>query len=160
MKKKIHIFRSSNWEKKSPKALIFNCDNINVALLWLILKRDTILEDFFLLDSVRYRDDVITTLKFDWSDLKILMLGWYRKLTSSCVYLQYISNVIAISTVMSFQYRYNIRDKKSNHTISTIKLNFVKNTSSTLILAILTFEISKAIYLFIVNVFQMYNLRC
>ena len=158
MKKKIHIFRSSNWEKKSPGALIFNCHNINVALLWLILKRDTILEDFFLLDSVRYRDDV------HWSNLKILMLGWYRKLTSSCVYLEYISNVIAISRVMSFQYRYNTRDKKNNHTINTIKLNFVKSTSSMLILAILTFEITKVIYLFIylfiVNVFQMYNLRC
>ena len=59
-----------------------------MALLWLILKRYTILEDFFLLDfflSVRYRDDVMTTLKFDWSNLKILMSGWYRKLTSSCV---------------------------------------------------------------------------
>ena len=59
-----------------------------MALLWLILKRYTILEDSFLLDfflSVRYRDDVRTTLKFDWSYLKILMSGWYRKLISSCV---------------------------------------------------------------------------
>ena len=56
-----------------------------MALLWVILKRYTILEDFFLLDSVRYRDDVMTTLKIDWSNLKILMSGWYRKLSSSCV---------------------------------------------------------------------------
>ena len=53
--------------------------------MWLILKRYTILEDFFLLDSVRYRDDVMMTLKFDWFNLKILMSGWYRKLTLSCV---------------------------------------------------------------------------
>ena len=34
-----------------------------MALLWLILKWCTILEDFFLLDSVRYCDNVMTTLK-------------------------------------------------------------------------------------------------
>ena len=53
--------------------------------MWLILKWFTILEDFILLDSVRYRDDVMMKLKFDWSKLKKLMSGWYRKLTSSCV---------------------------------------------------------------------------
>ena len=74
-------------------------------VLWLTLKRYTILEDFFL--SVRYRDDDMTTLKFDWYNLKILMSGWYRKLTN--VYRKYISNVIPISRVMSLQYRHNIR---------------------------------------------------
>ena len=49
--------------------------NINVTLLWLILKWYTILEDFFLLDRVRYRDDVMMTLKFDWSNLKTLISG-------------------------------------------------------------------------------------
>ena len=53
--------------------------------MWLILKRYTILQDFFQLDSVSYPDDVMTTLKFDWSNLKILMSGRYRKLASSCV---------------------------------------------------------------------------
>ena len=49
------------------------------------MKSCTILEDFFLLDSVNYRNDVMITLKFEWFNLKILMWGWYRKLTSSCV---------------------------------------------------------------------------
>ena len=31
--------------------------------------------DFFLLDSVRYCDDVMTILKSDWFNLKILMSG-------------------------------------------------------------------------------------
>ena len=48
---------------------------LNVALLWLILKWYTILEDLFLLDSVRYREDVMMTLKSDWFNLKILMSG-------------------------------------------------------------------------------------
>ena len=59
-----------------------------MALLWLKLKRYMTLEDLFLLDfflSDRYHDDVMTTLKFYWSNLKILMSGWYQKLTSSCV---------------------------------------------------------------------------
>ena len=34
-----------------------------MALLWLMLKWYTILEDLFLVDSVRYHDDVMTTLK-------------------------------------------------------------------------------------------------
>ena len=77
--------------------------------MWLILKRYTILEDFFLLDSVRYRDDVMTTLKLDWSNLKILMSGWYCKLTSSCVsftiYHQCHSNIEGIVTPISLQYQ-------------------------------------------------------
>ena len=74
-----------------------------------------ILEDFFLLDSVRYRHDVMPTLKFDWSNLKILMsschyhqvdiANWHRYV----FHLQYISNAIAKSRVMLLQYRYNIR---------------------------------------------------
>ena len=43
------------------------------------------LEDFILLDRVRYRDDVMMKLEYDWSKLKKLMSGWHRKLTSSCV---------------------------------------------------------------------------
>ena len=46
-----------------PEALIFNRHNRNIALLWLILKWYTILKDFFLLDSVRYLDDVMMTSK-------------------------------------------------------------------------------------------------
>ena len=77
--------------------------------MWLILKWYMILEDFFLLDSVRYRDDVMTTLKFDWSNLKILMSGWYRKLTSSCVsfttYQQCHSDIEGDVTPISLQYQ-------------------------------------------------------
>ena len=80
-----------------------------MALLWVILKRYTILEDFFLLDSVRYRDDVMTTLKFDWSNLKILVSGWYRKLTSSCVsftiYQQCHTDIDGDVTPISLQYQ-------------------------------------------------------
>ena len=72
-------------KRKSPEASIFSCHNINVTLLWLILKWYTILEDFFLQDSIRYHNDVMTIWKFDWFNLKILMSGWYRKLTSLCV---------------------------------------------------------------------------
>ena len=72
MKEK-YIFLVAETEKKLPEALIFHsCRNIKWALLWLI-KWYTILEDFILLDSVRYYDDVMTTLKSNWSNLKILM---------------------------------------------------------------------------------------
>ena len=84
--KKLHFFGSSNWERKNRlKLYFFQSHNINVALLWLIQKQYTILEDFFLLDSVRYHGDVMTMLKSDWSNLKIPMSGWYRKLASPCV---------------------------------------------------------------------------
>ena len=69
----------------------------------------TILVDFFLLDSVHYRDDVMTTLKFDWSNIKILMSGWYRKLTSSCVsftiYQQCHTDIEGDVTPISLQYQ-------------------------------------------------------
>ena len=79
-------FRSRNWEKTHRLELkFFTCNNINMELLWLILNWYTILEDFFLLDSVRYHNDAKMTLKSDWSNLKILISGWYRKFTSSCV---------------------------------------------------------------------------
>ena len=72
--------------------------------MWLILKWYTILEDFFLLDSARCRDDVRTKLKSDWFNLKILMSGWYRKLTSSCVlFTTYQQCHSVISRVMSLQ---------------------------------------------------------
>ena len=45
----------------------------------------TNLNNFVLLNSVRYHDDVMKISKSDWSNLKILMLGRYCKLTSSCV---------------------------------------------------------------------------
>ena len=44
-----------------------------------------ILEDFFLLDIFRYRDDVMTILKTDWFNFKILMSGCDHKFTLSCV---------------------------------------------------------------------------
>ena len=56
-------FQSSNWEKTRLKLKFFSCHNINMALLWLILKWYKIPEDFFLLISVRYHDDVKTTSK-------------------------------------------------------------------------------------------------
>ena len=61
--------------------MISSCHNINLPLLWLILKLYTILEDFFLLDSVHYCDDAMTRLK--------VWLVQYRYpnvwLTSPCV---------------------------------------------------------------------------
>ena len=107
--KKMHIFLKM--KKSHLKLWFFNCHNVNVALLWLILKRYPSLEDFFLLDfflSVRYRNDVMTTLKFDWSNLKILMPGWYQKLTSSCVsftmYQQCHTDIEGDVTSLSLQY--------------------------------------------------------
>ena len=99
-------------EKSRLKLWFFSCHNINVALLWLILKRYTILEDFFLLDfflRVRYHDDIMTALKFDWSNLKTLMSGWYRKSTSSCVsftiYQQCHTNIEGDVTPISLLYQ-------------------------------------------------------
>ena len=73
------------------------------------MKSCTILEDFFLLDSVNYRNDVMITLKFEWFNLKILMWGWYRKLTSSCVsfttYQQCHSDIEGDVTPTSLQYQ-------------------------------------------------------
>ena len=59
----LETFRRRNWWKTRLKLKFFSCHNINMVLLWLILKWYTILEDFFLLDSVHYHDDVKTTLK-------------------------------------------------------------------------------------------------
>ena len=77
--------------------------------MWLILKWYAIQEDFFLLDSVRYRDDVMTTLKSDWFNLKTLMSDWYRKLTLSCVsftiYQQSHSDIEGDVTPVSLQYQ-------------------------------------------------------
>ena len=79
--------------------------------MWLILKWYTILEDFFLLDSVRYRDDVMTTLKVWLSNIKILMSDWYckLKLTSSCVsftiYQQFHGDIECDVTPTSLQYQ-------------------------------------------------------
>ena len=96
-------------KKRRLKFWFLNCHNINVALLWLILKRYTILDDIFQLDSVRYRDEFMTALKFDWSNLKILMSGWYRRLTSSCVpftiYQQCHSDIESDVTPISLQYQ-------------------------------------------------------
>ena len=65
--------------------------------------------NFFLLDSVRYNGDVMTILKSDWFNLKTLMSGWYRKLTSWCVSFTIYQYVMAISREMSFQHCYKIR---------------------------------------------------
>ena len=53
-----------------------------------------ILRDLFLLDSVWYHDNVITILKSDWSNLKILMSLRYRKLTSSCIECSRLPNTL------------------------------------------------------------------
>ena len=99
-------------KKSRLKLWVFSCHNINVTLLWVILKRYTILEDFFLLDSVRYHEDVMTKLKFHWSSLKILISGWYRKLTSLCVsftiYQQCHADIEDDVTPLSLQYQ-NVR---------------------------------------------------
>ena len=83
--------------------------------MWLILKWHTILGGFFLLDSVRYRDDVMTILKSDWSNLRILfdivmmISSWYRNVTSSCVsftiYQQCPSDLEGDVTPTLLQYR-------------------------------------------------------
>ena len=99
-------------KKSRLKLWVFICHNINVTLLWVIIKRYTILEDFFLRNSVRYRGDVMTKLKFHWSNLKILMSGWYRKLTSLCVsftiYQQCHADIEDDVTPLSLQYQ-NVR---------------------------------------------------
>ena len=56
-------FHSRNWENTRLKLIFFSWHNINITLLWLILKWYTNLDDFFLLKSTRYHDDVKTTLK-------------------------------------------------------------------------------------------------
>ena len=59
----LQTFRSRNWEKTRLKLQFSSCHNVKIVVLWLILKWYTILEDFFLLDSVHYHDDVKTTVK-------------------------------------------------------------------------------------------------
>ena len=63
----------------------------------------------FLLDSVCYHGDVMTMLNFNWFNLKILMSGRYRKLTSSCVsftiYQQCHGNIENDATPISLQYQ-------------------------------------------------------
>ena len=63
----------------------------------------------FLLDSVCYHGDVMTILNFNWFNLKILMSGRYRKLTSSCVsftiYQQCHGNIEGDATPISLQYQ-------------------------------------------------------
>ena len=87
------------------------------------------MEDFFLLYSVRYRDDVMTTLKFNWC-LKILMSGWYRKLTSPCVsftiYQQCHGDIEGDFTSTSLQYQ-NVHWECTNQQIS---INFRKIVDS------------------------------
>ena len=93
-------------------------------LLWVIMKRYMILEDSFLLDSVCYRDDVMTALKFDWSNLKIFMSGWHRKLTSSCVsftiYQQCHTDIEGDVTPLSLQYQNIHWDVIFEETISLV----------------------------------------
>ena len=107
-----------------------------MPLLWVILKRYTILQDLFLLDSVRYRYDIMVTLKFDWSNLKILMSGWYRKLTSSCVsftiYQQCYTDIEGEVTPISLQYQsiininINIYFSKKKLEYNTVQLHVYK----------------------------------
>ena len=80
-----------------------------MALLWLILKLYNRLEDFFLLDSVRYRDDVpwryqspIGPIWRFWCQVDIA--NWHRHV----FHLQYISNVMAILRATSLRHCYNI----------------------------------------------------
>ena len=65
--------------------------------MWLILTWHTILQDFFLLDSFQYQEVVMAILKSDWSNLKILIAGLYRKLTSSYVSFHVSSDIFTIS---------------------------------------------------------------
>ena len=102
-------FRSRNWENTRLKLIFFSCHNINITLLWLILKWCTNLEDFFLLDSARHHDDVKTTLKV-WlvqfqdpdvrliSQIDIVMCFIYNILTMSWRYRWWcFSSIVAIS---------------------------------------------------------------
>ena len=131
-----------------------------MALLWLILKRYTILEDFFLLDfflSVRYRDDVMTTLKFDWSNLKILMSSWYRKLTLSCVsftiYHQCHTDIESDVTPMSLQYQ-NVHWEENDVviTIDSIKIEVGQK------LLLKNQRRMKRIFFFYINIHHIYKL--
>ena len=102
-------FRSRNWENTRLKLIFFSCHNINMTLLWLILKWYTNLEDFFLLDSARYHDDVKTALKV-WlvqfqdpdvrliSQIDIIMCFIYNILTMSWRYRWWcFSSIVTIS---------------------------------------------------------------
>ena len=63
-------------EKRSPEPLIFPLPQNKRAIIVADTVEDTILEhSVSLLDSVRYCDNVMTTLKFDWYNLKLLISG-------------------------------------------------------------------------------------
>ena len=102
-------FHSRNWENTRLKLIFFSWHNINITLLWLILKWYTNLDDFFLLKSTRYHDDVKTTLKV-WlvqfqdpdvrliSQIDIVMCFIYNILTMSWRYRWWcFSSIVAIS---------------------------------------------------------------
>ena len=77
-----------------------------MALLWLIWKWYTVLEDFFLLDSVRYHCDVKTTLKV-W--LVQSQDPDVRLISQIDIVMCFIYNISAMSWWYRGWYRYNIR---------------------------------------------------
>ena len=109
-----------------------------MALLWLILKRDTILDDFFLLDRARYRYDVMTTLKlwlvqYEYPDVRLI-----SQIDSPCVsftiYQQCRDNIDGDVTPTLLQYQnvywvYKIVSKQRNSTSNILN-------SATLLLVI------------------------
>ena len=109
-----------------------------MALLWLILKRDTILDDFFLLDRARYRYDVMTTLKlwlvqYGYPDVRLI-----SQIDSPCVsftiYQQCHDDIDGDVTPTLLQYQnvywvYKIVSKQRNSTSNILN-------SATLLLVI------------------------
>ena len=132
-----------------------------MALLWLIWKCYTVLEDFFLLDSVRYHGDVKTTLKVwlvqsqDWYQVDIA--NWHRHV----FHLQYISNVMAISWVMLLQYRYNFRMstgtslQEAERLYEHISKRQVHSVRSGFIFYLQLVFLSRLMYLSIIKIIQM-----
>ena len=76
-----------------------------MALLWLILKWHMILEDLFLLDSVRYCDNVMTILNCYWSNIEILMSLISQIDVSFTIYQQCHADIEGDVTPTSLQYQ-------------------------------------------------------
>ena len=105
---KSYIFIVAATEKeKSIEALIFELPQYKRGII--VADTEVVHNpgDFLLMNSFRYQDDVTMTLKSDWSNLKILMSVWARKLTLSCVlfamYQQCYGDIEGDVTQMSLQ---------------------------------------------------------
>ena len=101
--------------------------------MWLILKWYTILDGFFLLDSVRYRDDVMTTLKVwlvQYRDPDV------RLISQIDIVMCFIYNISARS------WRYRRRCHSDIVTISECPLRFFPRRSNAVYTDYILFNIS------------------